>query len=84
MLDEFAGNVLNLRGSEMPPTLEGVLAWSTLFRSLGTFQNYVGYLRLACQLARVSTSALDDKAIARATVSIAKRRELCTTSETSR
>ena len=70
----FAGSVLKLRGSEMPPTLEGVLAWSTLFRSPKTFQNYVGYVRLACQLARVSTSALDDRAVARATLSIAKRR----------
>ena len=69
----FAGRVLNLKGSELPPTLEGVLAWSVLFRSPGTFQNYVGYLRLACQLARVSTVALDDRAIARATTAIAKR-----------
>ena len=69
----FAGNVLNLKGSEMPPTLEGVLAWSVLFRCPGTFQNYVGYLRLACQLARVSTLALDDKAIGRATMAITKR-----------
>jgi hypothetical protein len=69
----FAGKVLNLKGAEMPPTVEGVLAWSLLFRCPGTFQNYVGYLRLACQLARVSSLALDDKAIARATVAIRKR-----------
>jgi len=69
----FAGNVLNLKGYEMPPTLEGVLAWSVLFRCPGTFQNYVGYLRLACQLARVSTLALNGKAIGRATMAITKR-----------
>ena len=69
----FAANVLGLRGAELPPTLEGVLAWSVLFRCSGTFQNYVGHLRLGCQLARVSTAALHDRAISRAASAIAKR-----------
>ena len=69
----FAANFLGLKGNELPPTIEGVLAWSVLFRCSGTFQNYVGHLRLGCQLARVTTAALDDKAIRRAASAIAKR-----------
>jgi len=34
----------------LPPKLETLLAWSCLFRSAGTFQNYVGYLKTACML----------------------------------
>ena len=48
-------------------------AWSVLFRCVGTFQTYLGHLRLGCKLARVSTNALDDKAISRAASAIAKR-----------
>ena len=69
----FAANVLGLTGAELPPTVDGVVAWSVLFRCTGTFRNYVGHLRLGCQLARAPTNALDDRAISRATSAIAKR-----------
>ena len=35
----------------LPPNIEALLAWSTLFRAAGTFANYVGYLKTACLLA---------------------------------
>ena len=69
----FASNVLGRKGKELPPTVDGIVSWSVLFRCTGTFQNYLGYLRLACQLAKVSDGALVDRAVKRATVAIAKR-----------
>ena len=41
----------------LPPSLEELLAWTTLFRSPGTLSNYLGYLRTACMLANVPTQA---------------------------
>lgn len=70
----FAVKVLGLPGRELPPTIASLLAWSTLFRCAGTFSNYVGHVKLACQIAQVSTAAFDDRSLRRAKVSIAKRR----------
>ena len=41
----FAGEVLQLEGKEFPPPLNGLLAWSALFRHPKTFSNYLGYVR---------------------------------------
>ena len=38
-----------------PPACEDILAWSTLFRSSGTWCNYLNYLRTACMLVKAST-----------------------------
>jgi len=38
----------------LPPRLETLLAWSRLFRSEGTWANYLGYVKSACMLARAS------------------------------
>ena len=70
----FAVNVLGLSGRELPPTIASLLAWSTLFRCEGTFNNYVGHVKLACQVAQVSTDAFQDRSLRRAKVSIAKGR----------
>ena len=34
----------------LPPTLNMLLTWSTMFRSSGTFGNYLGYVKTACML----------------------------------
>lgn len=47
----FARGVLKRRGKELPPTLEGLLLWSTTFRCAGTFSNYVTYVKKACLVA---------------------------------
>ena len=38
-----------------PPRLDVLLSWSTLFRSVGTFNNYLAYVKTACLVAGVST-----------------------------
>ena len=39
----------------LPPALDTLLMWSTMFRCAGTFSNYLSYLRAACMVARKST-----------------------------
>jgi len=63
-----------MRGRELPPTVKVLLAWSELFQSAGTFGNYIGHVRLGCQLLEVSCEALTDPLVGRAKASIAKRR----------
>jgi len=40
-----------------PPTMDELLAWSVLFRSAGTFANYLSYVRTACTIVRAPTQA---------------------------
>ena len=69
----FADSILGLRDRELPPSVEGLLAWSTLFRCAATFSNYLGHVRLACEVLQVSTVALDNPSVKRAKRSIDKR-----------
>ena len=57
----------------LPPRIDTLLAWSTLFRSRATFSNYLGYLRTACLLTKCPTAVFQDPALARAKASAAKR-----------
>ena len=54
----FPADVKNVGSRMLPPALDMLLSWSTLFRSEGTFSNYMGHLRTACLLCRVSTKVL--------------------------
>ena len=45
-------------GAELPPSFSGLMAWSRMFSCSGTFGNYTSKLKLACELAGVSTDAL--------------------------
>ena len=56
-----------------PPTIDGILAWSCFFKCVGTFSNYVGYLRCACCAINVQCPEAGDSAIQRAKVTILKR-----------
>ena len=38
-----------------PPEVKDLQVWSTLFRSEGTWANYVSYVRTACMIVQVST-----------------------------
>ena len=49
-----------------PPTIDGILAWSSFFRCVGTFSNYVGHLRSACCAINVDCPEAGDLAIRRA------------------
>ena len=53
----FATNILKRRGSEFPPTTMDLVAWSAQFNVCGTYTNYLGYVKLACQILGVSTAA---------------------------
>ena len=55
----FAADILGLRGREFPPTVQGLLAWSSVFCSEHTFANYLGYARVGCALANQPTHAFD-------------------------
>ena len=41
----FARQVLRRRGKELPPTVEGLVLWSTTFRCAGTYGNYTTYVK---------------------------------------
>ena len=58
---------------DLPPTVDELLAWSTLFRCKKTFANYLNYVRLGCELQRANTSAFDSPLLARAQRSIEKK-----------
>ena len=56
-----------------PPTSEGLLCWSHTFRCVGTFSNYLGYLRNACLALGISAPPVDDPLLRRAKGAIVKR-----------
>ena len=62
----FADRVLRAGGRHLPPSPEGLAAWSRLFRRAGTFANYVGYVALACDIAGVSAEATRSPLVKRA------------------
>ena len=62
-------------GAGLPPTTDALLAWSQLFRCSGTFMNYVGYVKFACDLMELPCAHLDQRLLARAKSSIDKRRQ---------
>ena len=62
-----------MKGRELPPTLDGLVAWSCLFRRAGTFSNYLSHVRLGCELMDVSTVAISNPVVKRAKAAIEKR-----------
>ena len=70
----FAVNILCCPGEILPPQLDGLLAWSRLFRCHGTFGNYVSYVKLACEIKGVSVDVFQHPSLKRAKASIEKRR----------
>ena len=69
----FASDVLGMHGRELPPSVEGLLAWSGLFRCAETYSNYLAHVRLGCELVGASSAALDHPSIRRAKFAIRKR-----------
>ena len=70
----FAENMLDMPGRELPPTVDGLLAWSTTFRCHKTFSNYLSHVRLACALIGVQCDAAGDPVIKRAKATIRKNK----------
>jgi len=73
----FAVHILNCPGDILPPRLDGLLAWSRLFRHHGTFGNYLSYVKLACEIKGVSVDVFQHPSLKRAKASIEKRRSVC-------
>ena len=70
----FAAAALGQSGGEaMPPTAQGLVAWSMQFRCVGTFSNYLSYVRFGALLAGVPTDAFVHEAVKRAKTAVAKR-----------
>ena len=70
----YATDVLRVNeGDEFPPTLSGLLTWSMLFRSRGTFRNYLGYARVGCALAGKPCDVFNSKELDRALKAVEKR-----------
>ena len=62
----FANLMLGFElGREMPPTAEGLTSWGRLFRSHGTFQNYLANLSFACDLAGLDSRAMSHPMVTR-------------------
>ena len=74
---KFADGVLGANGDHIPPTVEGLLAFSEMFRSVGTFKNYVGAISYACDLANVPGDACRDRLLKRAKDAIRERGTGC-------
>ena len=70
----FAIKVLNQRGDLLPPSLEGLLAWSRLFRNKGTFTNYLSYVKLGCEILNLPVAVFVHPSLNRAKEAIMKRR----------
>ena len=72
---EFYGNLpVNERGPFLPPRAVDLLAWSTTFRCDKTFSNYVGYIKLACELIDAPLASFDHPSLPGAARAIKKRR----------
>ena len=61
-------------GKVLPPTIDGLLQWSRLFRHPGTFGNYVTYTKLACELEGEPVEVFLHPSLKRAKQAIEKRR----------
>ena len=60
------------RGRYFPPAADDLLVWSTMFRSAGTWSNYLSYIRTACLIVKADVAVFSDPAVLRAKSSIAK------------
>ena len=56
-----------------PPQLHDVLGWSNTFQCVGTFANYLSYVRTACYALGCAAPPVGDTAIRRGMIAIAKR-----------
>jgi hypothetical protein len=72
---EFADEVLGTNGDHLPPSPQGIAAWSLLFRRANTFANYIGYLKLGCEMLGLCTLSFDHPLVKRAKSALKKRQE---------
>ena len=71
----FAEQVLLKPEAQLPPTLQELVAFSSVFWNSKTFGNYLSALRLACQIANMPTNAMFGTELRRASANIEKQAE---------
>ncbi len=64
---------LRYGSEEFPPSLNGLLEWSHTFRCVGTYSNYLGYVRTACLALDKPIVEAGHPALHRAKASVVKR-----------
>ena len=64
---------LRRKGNAFPPMIDDLLAWSCVFRHPGTFSNYLGYVKLGCELVGVSTGVFKHASLSRARMAVTKK-----------
>ena len=69
----FAEAAFGLVSHGFPPTVEGILVWSTCFRHVGTFSNYLAHLSCACCAIGMHCPQACDPSIRRAKATIVKK-----------
>ena len=70
---DFCRRILKKTGSVFPPDVGDLLAWSRVFRHPITFQNYLGYIKSACEILNVDTAAFRHDSLRRAKTAVDKR-----------
>ena len=70
---EFAEIFFGSSALGFPPTVDAIVCWSHTFRNIGTFANYLGFLRSACLALDVDAPPCDTLIIRRAKGAIVKR-----------
>ena len=70
----FCEGALGLGGAQIPPALDSLLAWASLFRCSGTFANYLSFVRTVCMLCRADTAVFKAPDLARARNAIRRLR----------
>lgn len=70
---DFAKVFFGNADAGFPPTVDAIVCWSHTFRCVGTFSNYLGYLRSACMALDVEAPPSDLPVLRRAKSAIVKR-----------
>jgi hypothetical protein len=62
----FADLMLAAKGKHFPPSEQGLIAWSRLFRNAKTYANYVSHVALGCDILGVTSEATRSNGVRRA------------------
>ena len=71
--NKFCHELYGSSDAGYPPTVDGIVLWSLTFQCVGTFANYLGFLRGACIALVLEVPQVDHPAVKRAKVGIIKR-----------
>lgn len=69
----FVDQVLGTPGRHLPPTVDGLVAFSAFFRSVGTYSNYISSIAYACCVLNVPDDACRHRMVKRAKAAVKSR-----------